>query len=70
MTTPVYLDYAATAPIDPAAVAAMTKAAARWANPSSVHSAGRAAHAALEDARESLARGLGCQPSAVVFTSG
>jgi cysteine desulfurase len=48
----------------------MTAAAAHWANPSSVHRAGRAAHAALEDARESLARGLGCQPSALVFTSG
>ncbi len=48
----------------------MTAAAARWANPSSVHRAGRAAHAALEDAREALARALGCQPAALVFTSG
>ncbi|TFU03314.1 cysteine desulfurase [Polymorphobacter arshaanensis] len=70
MNAPAYLDYAATAPIDPAAVAAMTVAAAHWANPSSVHRAGRAAHAALEDAREGIARGLGCQPSALVFTSG
>lgn len=48
----------------------MTAAAAHWANPSSVHRAGRAAHAALEDARDSLARGLGCAASALVFTSG
>ncbi|MGL4543357.1 MAG: cysteine desulfurase family protein [Polymorphobacter sp.] len=48
----------------------MTLAAAHWANPSSVHRSGRAAHAALEDARESLASGLGCLPAALVFTSG
>jgi len=65
-----YLDYAATAPIDAAAVAAMSDAATRWANPSSVHRAGRAAHAALEDARESIAAHFACAASALVFTSG
>lgn len=70
MPDAVYLDYAATAPIDPAAIAAMTAAAADWANPSSVHRAGRRAHAALEATREAVAAALGCPASALVFTSG
>ncbi len=65
-----YLDYAATAPIDPAAVAAMAAAAAAWANPSSVHRAGRSAQTALETARDTIADALGCQPGAVIFTGG
>ncbi|MGI4881568.1 MAG: cysteine desulfurase family protein [Janthinobacterium lividum] len=67
---PTYLDYAATAPTDPAAIDAMTAAAAAWANPSSVHRAGRRAHAALEEARDSAAAGLGCLAASVVFTGG
>lgn len=65
-----YLDYAATAPVDACAVAAMAEAAADWANPSSVHRAGRRAHAALEAAREAVAAALECAPGTVVFTSG
>lgn len=65
-----YLDHAATAPLAPEALAAMAEAAQSWANPSSVHAPGRRAQARLEDARESLARGLGCLPGAIVFTSG
>jgi len=65
-----YLDYAATAPIDPAAVAAITAAAAAWANPSSVHRAGRSAQTMLEDARDRVAGALGCAPGAVIFTGG
>lgn len=65
----VYLDHAATTPIDPAASAAMAEASARWANPSSVHAEGRAARAALEDARRRVAAALGWS-GAVVFTSG
>ena len=68
--TLVYLDYAATAPLDPAAIAAMREAAASWANPSSVHRAGRASHAALEAARDRIAAALGCAPAALIFTSG
>ncbi len=41
-----------------------------WANPSSVHAAGRAARAALEQAREEVARAIGAVPADVVFTSG
>lgn len=68
--TPVYLDYAATAPLDAAATAAMCEVAESWANPSSVHRAGRGAHAMLEGARERIAVLLGCPPGALVFTSG
>ncbi|MFC3713784.1 cysteine desulfurase family protein [Sphingoaurantiacus capsulatus] len=67
---PAYLDYNATTPIEPAAVEAMTAAARAWANPSSVHGAGRKAKGALEAAREQMARYLSCQPQAIVFTSG
>lgn len=65
-----YLDYAATAPIDPAAVTAMAAAAGAWANPSSVHRAGRSAQTALETARDGVAEALGCPPGAVIFTGG
>lgn len=68
--TPIYLDWAATAPIDPAAVAAMAEAARGWANPSSVHRAGRRARAMIEDGRERIARHLGCAAEQLVFTSG
>lgn len=65
-----YLDYNATAPIAPAAVDAMAAAARDWANPSSVHGAGRRAKGLMEAARDQLARHLSCQPQALVFTSG
>lgn len=65
-----YLDYNATAPIEPGAVDAMAVAAREWANPSSVHAAGRRAKGRLEAARESIAHHLSCSPQAIVFTSG
>ncbi len=68
--TTAYLDYNATAPIEPAAIEAMTRAAEMWGNPSSVHAEGRRAKAMLEDARERIAAGLGCRASELVFTSG
>src|SRR3546814_11674593 len=46
-----YLDHAATTPILPKAREAMLRALESWANPSSPHADGRAARAALEDAR-------------------
>ena len=67
---PAYLDYNATAPIDPAAVEAMTTSAQAWANPSSIHAAGRRARGHLEASRERIARHLSCLPQAIVFTSG
>jgi cysteine desulfurase len=68
--TRVYLDWAATAPMDPAAVTAMAEAARGWANPSSVHGPGRAAAAMLADARRDAAAALGCAPGQIVFTGG
>jgi cysteine desulfurase len=65
----IYLDHAATTPILPAAKAAMVEAMERWANPSSPHTEGRAARAALEDARERIKRALGWD-GGVIFTSG
>ncbi|WP_166041746.1 aminotransferase class V-fold PLP-dependent enzyme [Sphingosinicella sp. YJ22] len=65
----IYLDHAATTPILPAAKAAMTEAMERWANPSSPHAEGRAARAALEDARARIKRALGWDGE-VIFTSG
>lgn len=65
----IYLDHAATTPILPAAKAAMIEAMERWANPSSPHAEGRAARAALEDARERIKRALGWDGE-LIFTSG
>jgi cysteine desulfurase len=65
-----YLDYNATAPVRPEVALAMADALARTGNPSSVHHAGRAARAALEQARAAVAALVGAPPDAVVFTSG
>jgi cysteine desulfurase len=65
-----YLDWAATAPIDPAAVAAMADAARTWANPSSVHGAGRAAAGLLDAARRDVAAAFDVAASSIVFTGG
>jgi cysteine desulfurase len=64
-----YLDHAATTPVVPAARAAMVDALERWANPSSPHSDGRAARAALEDARDRIKAALGWDGE-LIFTSG
>jgi cysteine desulfurase len=64
-----YLDHAATTPILPQAQAAMVAGMGRWANPSSPHADGRAARAALEDARARIAATLGWAGH-VLFTSG
>jgi cysteine desulfurase len=68
--TSIYLDYNATAPIRPEALAAATDAMARGGNPSSVHAAGRAARALVEAAREQVATLIGAPASTVIFTSG
>lgn len=66
----IYLDYAATTPVDPRVVKAMSAYFGElFGNPSSVHSFGQQAEAALEDARESMAANLNCQPKEVIFTS-
>ena len=66
---PIYLDHAATTPLLPAAREALLDGFARWANPSSPHGAGRAARAALEDARDRVKAALGWNGE-VVLTSG
>ncbi|MEV6427398.1 cysteine desulfurase family protein [Nocardia sp. NPDC051463] len=66
----VYLDHAATTPMLPAAIEAMTAALGLTGNASSLHSSGRAARRLLEEARESIAADLGARPSEVIFTSG
>jgi cysteine desulfurase len=65
-----YLDHAASTPMLPEAVAAVTAAMASTGNPSSLHTAGRRARRVVEESRESLARSLGARPSEVVFTGG
>jgi len=64
-----YLDHAATTPVLAEARRAMARALGCWANPNSPHAEGRAARAALERARQSVARALGWRHD-VIFTSG
>ncbi|MFF0437014.1 cysteine desulfurase family protein [Streptomyces sp. NPDC004327] len=65
-----YLDHAATTPMLPEAIEAMTAQLAVTGNASSLHAAGRRARRTVEEARETLAGALGARPSEVVFTSG
>ena len=65
-----YLDHAATTPMLPEAVAAMTEELALAGNASSLHTAGRRARRIVEEARERVAAALGAGPSEVVFTAG
>ncbi|TPI61668.1 cysteine desulfurase [Mesorhizobium sp. B3-1-7] len=67
--TRAYLDYNASAPLIAEARAAMV-AALDAANPSSVHTEGRASRRLVEDARRDVARLVGARPEHVVFTSG
>ncbi len=65
-----YLDHNASAPLLPAAREAVIAALDIVANPSSVHSEGRAARRLVEDARRAVAALVGAQPEHIVFTSG
>ncbi|WP_329462891.1 cysteine desulfurase family protein [Streptomyces sp. NBC_01431] len=65
-----YLDHAATTPMLPEAVRAMTAQLTATGNASSLHAAGRRARRTAEEAREELAESLGARPSEVVFTAG
>jgi cysteine desulfurase len=66
----VYLDHAATTPMRPAAIEAMTEELAHLGNPSSLHAAGRRARRVVEESREQLAEVFGARPSEIIFTSG
>ena len=65
-----YLDHAATTPMLPEAVEALTAHLGVTGNASSLHAAGRRARRTVEEARESLAEALGARPSEIVLTSG
>ena len=65
---PVYLDHAATTPLRPAAIEAMTSALHLVGNPASIHSAGQHAKRLLEESREQVAATLGADPIEIVFT--
>ncbi|MBI1197155.1 MAG: aminotransferase class V-fold PLP-dependent enzyme [Phenylobacterium sp.] len=66
----VYLDHNATAKVRPEAIAAMTRTMENVGNPSSIHAAGRAARAVMEQARADVAALIAAPASTVVFTSG
>ncbi len=68
--SPVYLDHAATTPMLPEALEAMTEELGQLGNPSSLHNAGRRARRVVEESREQIAAAYGARPSEVVFTSG
>jgi cysteine desulfurase len=66
----IYLDYAATTPVDPRVLDAMMPYfSASFGNPSSVHRYGQQAEAAIESARETAASALNCRADEIVFTS-
>ena len=66
----IYLDHAATTPVDPRVVEAMLPYwTEQYGNPSSIYSLGRAAARAMEGARETVAGILHCEPREVIFTS-
>src|SRR3954454_17844225 len=66
----VYLDHAATTPMVPEAVEAMTAMLGSVGNPSSLHASGRTARRHVEESRETIAAALGARPSEVLFTGG
>lgn len=67
----IYLDHAATTPIDPTVVKAMEPYFSTvYGNPSSTHALGNDAQHAVESSRQTVANILRCQPSEIVFTSG
>ncbi|MFZ5911087.1 MAG: cysteine desulfurase family protein [Chloroflexota bacterium] len=70
MTERIYLDYAATTPVDSRVLDVMLPFfSASFGNPSSVHRYGQRAEAAVDDARETVAACLHCRPDEVIFTS-
>jgi len=67
----IYLDHAATTPLDPEILETMLPYLGEvYGNPSSIYSLGRKARAALDDARDTVARVLGGEPRELIFTSG
>ena len=71
MTERIYLDHAATTPLDERVLEAMLPYLRdHWGNPSSLYGEAQEARRGLEGARRSMAEVLGCKPQELVFTSG
>ena len=73
MTTPLYLDHAATTPVDPRVAAAMAACMTQegsFGNPASSHAFGDAAARLVETARAQVAAAVGASPQEIVWTSG
>ena len=67
----IYLDHAATTPVAPEVLTAMQPYFSEfYGNPSSIHRVGRQANVALEQARRTIAEGIGATPTELIFTSG
>src|SRR6266516_5241958 len=68
---PIYLDYNATTPIDPAVVESMLPyLSIHFGHPSSSYTYGHEAYQALDSARTQVARLLGCTAGEIIFTGG
>ena len=71
MNNPIYLDHAATTPLEPRILVTMLPYLREvHANPSSLHAAGRLARRGVEEAREQVATTIGAKTKEIVFTSG
>jgi cysteine desulfurase len=71
MDDTIYLDHAATTPLDSEVLAAMLPYfTERYGNPSSIYQLGQESRAAIDQARGTCARVLGCEPGEIIFTSG
>lgn len=71
LTMRIYLDNAATTPLDPEVFEAMVPfLIENFGNPSSIHAEGRTARTAIESARKKIAALLNCSPGEIIFTSG
>lgn len=71
MSSRIYLDYCATTPVHPSVRDAMLRALDMdFGNPSSMHWAGQDSRRLMDQARMDVARGIGCRPTAIHFTSG
>jgi cysteine desulfurase len=67
----IYFDNASTTKINPEVIDVITKSMGKiYGNPSSTHSLGRKAKVAVETARNSIAKIMGCKPKEIIFTSG